>query len=104
MTDNKSNLIVTGLSGMIGSRFADLYGHKYNFTNIDLSEGVDITNKDQVDEAIKNAPGDIILHLAACTGVDAANTQNGDKSGICWQGSVGGTENIAKAEKKYNKD
>lgn len=103
MTDNKSNLIVTGLSGMIGSRFADLYGHKYNFTNIDLSTGVDITNKDQVDEAIKNAQGDIILHLAAFTDVDAANKQNGDKNGICWQVNVVGTQNIAEAAKKYNK-
>jgi len=55
MPDNKSNLIATGLSGMIGSRFEELYGHKYNFTNLDLSTGVDITNKKQVTEAVGKA-------------------------------------------------
>ena len=103
MPDNKSNLIATGLSGMIGSRFEELYGHKYNFTNLDLSTGVDITNKKQVTEAVGKAAGDIILHLAGFTNVDEANKQQSDKTGSCWLVNVVGTQNIAEAAKKHNK-
>lgn len=99
----KQKLIATGLSGLIGSRFQEVYGHKYDFTSIDLTTGVDITDKSSVETAIKSSPADNILHLAAYTDVTAADKQTGDKDGLCYQVNVVGTENIAKAAKKYSK-
>ncbi len=98
-----TKLIVTGLSGLIGSRFEELYGHKFDFVNLDLTQGVDITDPNQVDEQIKNAGADIILHLAGYTNVDEAHKQNGDESAACYQVNVVGTKNIATAAKKHNK-
>lgn len=100
---DKPNLIVTGLSGMMGDRFRELYGHKFDFTNLDLSEGVDITDEKQVISAIEAAAGDVILHLAAFTDVDGAAAQAGDKQGACYRVNVQGTKNVVKAAKNYNK-
>jgi len=100
---DKTQLIVTGLSGMVGSRFADLYGHKYEFDNLDLTNHIDITDPKAVNAAVKASSGDIILHLAAYTDVNKANDQAGDKKGACYQVNVVGTKNVAAAAKKYHK-
>lgn len=101
--NDKSNLIVTGLSGMIGDRFRELYGHKYNFENFDITEGVDITDEKQVRERVANSEAEIILHLAAFTDVDAAEKQKDDKEGSCYKVNVTGTQNIVTAAKEHGK-
>ena len=103
MVGNKSKLAVTGMSGMIGDRFSELYGHKYDFTNLDLTQDVDITDKKSVDKMIKETEAEQILHLAAFTDVNAANKQKGDKKGSAYMVNVVGTQNIVDAAKKYNK-
>lgn len=100
---DKQTLIVTGLSGMLGDRFAQLYGHKFDFDNLDLSEGIDITDEKVVTAAVEKSAGDVILHLAAFTDVDAAAEQDGDESGSVYQVNVEGTRNIVNIAKKYNK-
>ena len=100
---DKSNLLVTGLSGMIGSRFQELYEPKYEFQNLDLATGVDITDKAAVTKAVKETKADIILHLAAFTNVDEAHKQNGDKKGPAYMINVVGTKNLVDAAKKHNK-
>lgn len=100
---DRPNLIVTGLSGMMGDRFRELYGHKFDFINLDLDQGVDITNQDQVLKVIEESAGDVILHLAAFTDVDSAFEQDGDESGSVYKVNVEGTKNIVKAAKNYNK-
>ena len=101
--NKKTLLVTTGLSGMIGNRFEELYGHKFEFENLDLTTGIDITNEKSVDNSIKNTEGEIILHLAAFTDVNAAASQKDDKNGPCYQVNVVGTQNIAKAAAKYDK-
>lgn len=100
---DKPTLIVTGLSGMIGDRFKELYGHKFDFQNLDLSEGIDITKESMVMDAMEETSGDVILHLAAFTDVDKAHDQDGDESGLAYQVNVVGTKNIVAAAKAYNK-
>jgi dTDP-4-dehydrorhamnose reductase len=100
---DKTHLIATGLSGMVGSRFAELYGHKYEFQNLDLTNNVDITDAKVVDSAVKSSSADTIIHLAAYTNVDQANLQQNDKQGPCYQINVIGTKNIVAAAKKYKK-
>lgn len=100
---DKPTIIATGLSGMIGNRFQELYGHKFDFQNLDLSEGVDITDEKAVMEAFEQTAGDVILHLAAYTDVDEAHKQEGDENGPAYQVNVVGTKNIVKAANAYNK-
>jgi len=100
---DKPTLIVTGLSGMVGDRFKELYGHKFDFQNIDLTEGVDITKESSVMNAMEETSGDVILHLAAYTDVDGAHKQEGDESGSAYQVNVVGTKNVVRAAQAYNK-
>lgn len=99
-----SNAIIgTGLSGLVGSRFVDLYSDKYAFENLDLTTGVDITKSDSVEKAMGNSQADVVIHLAAFTNVNEAFKQQDDKSGLCYQVNVVGTQNIAQACQKFGK-
>jgi len=94
-------ILVTGLSGMVGSRFEALYGHKYDFFNLDITKGIDITNADHVNQVFEETGSKIIIHLAAFTNVTAAHEQVNDKSGSCYQVNVIGTKTIAEAAAKH---
>lgn len=96
-------LLVTGLTGLVASRFQELYSQDFNFTNIDLATGIDITDQAAVDQVIGQSSASALIHLAAFTNVDAAAAQNGDKSGSCYRVNVLGTRNIAQACAQNNK-
>ncbi len=100
MLETKIPLIGTGLSGLVGSKFIQLYQDEYDIVNLDLhdpSNPVDITNETQVFEALKNSAADCVIHMAAFTNVTAAWEQTGDKSALAYQVNVIGTKNIARA-------
>jgi dTDP-4-dehydrorhamnose reductase len=99
----KPEVLGTGLSGLVGTRIVELLGEHYTFSNLDLSEGVDILDKQSIFEKIKNSSSEVVLHLAAFTDVNAAQEQNGDKTGSCWQVNVVGTQNIVEVCKELNK-
>jgi len=99
----KKPLLATGLSGMVGTRFIQLFHESYEFENIDLTTGVDITDTNQVMKAIEASSAEVVIHLAAFTNVSQAYTENGNKEGICYRVNVTGTENMAKAVKKCGK-
>ena len=96
-------IVGTGLSGLVGSKFVELFSHKYQCSNLDLTVGVDITNEQQVMKAVEASKAPVIIHMAAFTDVNAAWAQNGDKHGVCYKVNVDGTANIAKAAKAFNK-
>jgi len=98
----KPLLIGTGLSGMVGSRFTELFKNDFNFVNLDLTTNIDITNKAQVESALAEHSSSTVLHLAAFTDVSKAFEQNGDKSGSVYQINTIGTSNIAQACQKHN--
>jgi dTDP-4-dehydrorhamnose reductase len=100
---NKTVILATGLSGMIGDRFQQQYAHKFDFENLDLTTNIDITDKKQVDQSVKNSHSEIILHLAAFTDTQKAAKQDNDTQGLCYQINVVGTQNIVEAAKKYHK-
>jgi dTDP-4-dehydrorhamnose reductase len=102
--NTKPTLLVTGLSGMVGSRFAALYGEKYDFVNLDLTSGIDITNEVSVDRVFVDNPQSVgIIHLAAFTNLNAAAEQEGDKDGVCYQVNVTGSGVIAQAAARHKK-
>ena len=91
-------LIVTGLSGLLGSRLTRLAGEAFSLVNIDIAEGVDIGDRAQLLEAAQRAPAALALvHLAAFTDVSRAEAQTGDANGSCWRVNVAGTQNVAEA-------
>jgi len=99
-----NNVVIgTGLSGLVGSRFVELCKDKFQFENLDLTTGVDITNKSSVEKALSESDGEVVVHFAAFTNVSAAHEQTNDTTASCYQVNVIGTKNIAEACAKHNK-
>ncbi len=101
MVMHKPTVLVTGLSGLIGTRFLELYGNDFNLINVDLTTGVDITNQEQVTTCFASAKASAVIHLAAYTNVKAAFEQTGDRQGLCYQVNVEGTRNVVQAAQEF---
>ena len=99
----KQQVLGTGLSGLVGSKFVDLFSNQYEFLNMDLTNNVDILNETQVMEKVKMSASPWILHFAAFTDVTKAFEQTGDKDGAAYKVNVIGTRNMVKAAKAYGK-
>ncbi len=82
-------IALTGSTGLIGSRITELLDNEFEFAHI-LQTEVDITNKEQIQKKIDNIDFDILLHLAAYTNVDAAETQRE----LVYDINVNGTKNV----------
>lgn len=91
------NLVVTGGSGLIGSRFIKLLppGAKV-IENIDRTNNLDILDLPGMTQAVSSIKVDTLVHFAAFTNVNAAGQQNGNPEGSCYQINVIGTQNIIK--------
>ena len=93
-------ILGTGLDGLVGSRIVELLNDQYEFESSD----VDITDRENITQKIKNSNAAIVLHLAAKTDVDGCEE---DKSlgvnGEAWKINVLGTKNIADACLESNK-
>lgn len=98
-------LLMTGASGLVGSVFVREFADTYAITNLDLSgtPSIDITNSEQIDTLFAAHPAKSVIHCAAFTDVTAAWQQTGDTTGVAYKVNVVGTENIARACKRYNK-
>lgn len=97
-------ILGTGLNGLFGSRIVELLSEQFEFENVSRSTGVDITNFDQVLQAVKASSAECVLHLAAYTDVKTAEAQKdlGSES-EAWKINVIGTQNVAKACEVTNK-
>lgn len=93
----------TGLSGLVGTRIVELLKDKFDFQNLDLTTGIDITQKNQLIKEISSSKADTLIHLAAFTDVNQAWEQRGDKKGLCYQVNVLGTRNLAELCHQYRK-
>lgn len=100
----KIPILATGFSGLVGSRVSELLADGFEFTDLSLATGVDITNIDDVEKSINNSEARTIIHMAAKTDVD---TCEDDKllrdEGQAWMVNVVGTENIVAVAKKTGK-
>ena len=89
-------ILATGATGLVGSRFVEMFQDKYNVINMDLTTGVDITQAETFKpffDAHKDAK--VLIHLAAFTDPNKAFAKTGDKTGVCYRVNVEGTTNIA---------
>ena len=95
-------ILATGATGLVGSRFVEMFSDKYDVVNLDLTTGVDITKPETIKSVIDIHPNaKIMIHLAAFTDTNKSFEQKGDKNGICYQVNVEGTRNIATVCKEH---
>lgn len=100
----KIPILGTGLSGLVGSRIAELLSDSFEFTDLSLATGVDITNEEQILASFQNSSASIVLHMAAKTDVDSCEDDKiYGEEGAAWMVNVVGTANIVNAAKKYKK-
>jgi dTDP-4-dehydrorhamnose reductase len=102
MTNKK--IIGTGLSGLVGSRIVELLGNEYEFIDFSINTQVNIMDFQMLSNAFEaNKDADVVLHLAAFTDTNAAWLQRGDKSGLCYDLNVNGTQHVLDLCQKHNK-
>ena len=92
-------VLVTGVNGQLGYELVKELNNK-GYTDIlavDKDE-MDITNKDMVNNVIKNYHPDVIFHCAAWTAVDKAE----DEKEACYNVNVNGTKYISEAAKEID--
>jgi dTDP-4-dehydrorhamnose reductase len=86
-------VLVTGASGLVGSRFIELFRNKYDFATPEYPE-FDLTNKESIFSVIKNTNPDVVVNFAAYTNVGEAENQRGDKNSACYKINVDGVKNL----------
>lgn len=110
-------LLVTGLTGLVGSRFSELLETSYELENLSSSTGTDILDRQAVFEKVSTSNPDLVIHFAAKTNVDSCEEDkekdkeakdSGDFTEIinnksAWAVNVLGTKNLIDACKEKNK-
>lgn len=92
---SKIKVLVTGASGLVGSRFIEL-AKNYQFATPEFPD-FDLTDPKSVQKAVDDFNPEWIVNFAAFTDVNASETQAGDESGLAWKVNVEGTKNLVKA-------
>ncbi len=92
----KKKIFVTGASGLVGSRFVELYSKKYDFICPEYP-AFDLTDSKNVRDHISEANPDVVVNFAAYTNVGKAENQRGDKKGDCYKINVTGVKNLVEA-------
>lgn len=92
---NKLKILVTGASGLVGSRFLELV-KDFTFVAPDLPD-FDLTSSEAVRAIIEKEKPDWIVNFAAFTDVNAAEAQAGDKQGPAWKVNVEGVSHLTSA-------
>lgn len=91
-------IIVTGSNGQLGTDVAsELLAHGHKVIGADLPE-TDITDKAQIEKIIVQSNADAVIHCAAFTNVDLAETEKE----MCEKINVNGTSNIAEICQKHS--
>lgn len=97
-------IAATGITGLVGSRVKELLGNKYEFQSIGLSGGLDITDKDSVDDKVSSIDAKIVINFAAKADVDGSESEKAlGKESEAWKINVKGAENLAQACHSYSK-
>lgn len=95
-------LLIFGGAGLVGSKFIDLFRNKYEITAPEI-EDLNILNKDQLFEFVKNQSAEIIINYAAFTNVDKAEEEKGDKNGLAYKLNALAAKDLAEICQKLGK-
>lgn len=72
-------IILTGATGLIGSRFEELFFENHEIIPVSSSQGIDITDKSYIETFLNDKNADVVIHLAGKTDVDSCeNDKNID--------------------------
>ena len=96
-------ILGTGLSGLIGTRLTHVLRSTYEFQDMSLKTGIDITDTEKVKAIIGSSASSCVFHFAAVTDVDKAELEKGDRNGIFWKVNVDSTRSICQAAAKNGK-
>jgi dTDP-4-dehydrorhamnose reductase len=104
MSNQKRKIFGIGITGLIGSRIVELLSATYDFQNLSLETGVDITDASTLSVIENDTEHEYVLHLAAKADVDGCEEDKAaGKNGAAWQINVEGTRNVVNAAKKSGK-
>lgn len=94
MGEDRKKIIITGGTGMVGSRVVELLSNNFDFFQLNRSMGVNIADL----ESFKNIPevdADALLHFAGKTDVDGCEEEKDlQQESEAWKVNVNGTKNI----------
>lgn len=91
-------ILITGANGQLGTELRYLLDERnVNYVAVDVAE-MDITNAEMVEKVFAEVKPTLVYHCAAYTAVDAAEDEGKE---LDFAINVTGTENVAKASKKY---
>lgn len=91
-------IFTIGGSGLVGSRIVELLQDTYDFTDLSISKGIDITDPASLDVIKNDTEHDIVLHFAAKADVDACEKDKPlGEEGPAYKINVIGTQNVAEA-------
>lgn len=100
----KTKIFGIGISGLVGTRIAEVLQDKYTFDNLSLDTGIDITNPTTLDPIRIDTDHPIVLHLAAKADVDGCEKDKElGEQGQAYKINVAGTQNIVNACETNNK-
>jgi len=85
----KTKILITGASGLIGSRIIEMLSFKYDFIPVHQAQ-CDITDASSTQKYLSSIDFDMIVHLAAYTNVDGAEKEHK----LCQAINVDGTRNL----------
>jgi dTDP-4-dehydrorhamnose reductase len=102
--NDKTKIFGIGISGLVGSRIAEVLKDNYIFDNLSLDTGVDITKPETLDVIRRDTEHPVVLHLAAKADVDGCeqDKEQGEQ-GQAYLFNVVGTENVVAACKERGK-
>lgn len=98
-------IIGTGLSGLVGTQIVKYFGSDFEFENLSLETGVDITEINEVTRRIEGSSAEWIFHLAAVTDVDRVEKEKDlGIQGRGWRVNVDATANLVRLAKRTGKN
>lgn len=101
---DKTHIFGIGVSGLVGSRISEVLKDTYQFDNLSLDTGVDITKPETLEVITNDTVHPIVLHLAALADVDGCEKdKNLGKESLAYRINVLGTKNVVDVCKAANK-
>jgi len=93
-------ILVTGANGQLGSAIVNVFKHNHMDVIGTDRTMMDITNQNQVFQVVKQIKPQVIIHCAAYTLVDKAESEKE----LCYKTNVEGTRNLVRAAKELEID